>query len=428
MKRHIIFLSIAVISLASCGKDNQLLELQETDIVKESPVFHATTEGNTQTATKAYLNEDLKVLWNQSDLITIFNKTTDNEQYCFTGNEGDPAGYFKKVSGGSDSATTLNKVFAVYPYNPDIEINSNEVLTVLLPSEQNYKANSFGVGANTMVAVSENTDLSFRNLCGYLRLKLYGNNITIKKVSITGNHDEIIGGQATVTVDQYGIPTAQMITDSDNPYISKKVSITCEDISLGTTSDTATEFCFVIPPVTFSNGFTLTVSGYKDGQYGSFVKSTSNSVAITRNVRRNMATLEVELEPLETVAFDDETFKAYCVANFDKDGDGEISIPEALDVTTIQCFNSSSTQEYRSYQSGEETIQEMYASSLKGIEEFENLEYLDISSSEDIKGPLKSLDLSQNTRLKVIIVNHNDIKELNIADMRQLESLESCSS
>ena len=424
MKRHIIFLSIAVISLASCGKDNQLLELQETDIVKESPVFHATTEGNTQTATKAYLNEDLKVLWNQSDLITIFNKTTDNEQYCFTGNEGDPAGYFKKVSGGSDSATTLNKVFAVYPYNPDIEINSNEVLTVLLPSEQNYKANSFGVGANTMVAVSENTDLSFRNLCGYLRLKLYGNNITIKKVSITGNHDEIIGGQATVTVDQYGIPTAQMITDSANPYISKKVSITCEDISLGTTSDTATEFCFVIPPVTFSNGFTLTVSGYKDGQYGSFVKSTSNSVAITRNVRRNMATLEVELEPLETVAFDDETFKAYCVANFDKDGDGEISIPEALDVTTIQCFNSSSTQEYRSYQSGEETIQEMYASSLKGIEEFENLEYLDISSSEDIKGPLKSLDLSQNTRLKVIIVNHNDIKELNIADMRQLESLE----
>ena len=424
MKRHIIFLSIAVISLASCGKDNQLLELQETDIVKESPVFHATTEGNTQTATKAYLNEDLKVLWNQSDLITIFNKTTDNEQYCFTGNEGDPAGYFKKVSGGSDSATTLNKVFAVYPYNPDIEINSNEVLTVLLPSEQNYKANSFGVGANTMVAVSENTDLSFRNLCGYLRLKLYGNNITIKKVSITGNHDEIIGGQATVTVDQYGIPTAQMITDPANPYISKKVSITCEGISLGTTSDTATEFCFVIPPVTFSNGFTLTVSGYKDGQYGSFVKSTSNSVAITRNVRRNMATLEVELEPLETVAFDDETFKAYCVANFDKDGDGEISIPEALDVTTIQCFNSSSTQEYRSYQSGEETIQEMYASSLKGIEEFKNLEYLDISSSEDIKGPLKSLDLSQNRTLKVIIVNHNDIKELNIADMRQLESLE----
>ena len=393
MKRVIVLSAIALISFASCNR--------EIDIVRqgaESPVFHATTESNT--GTKAYLTEDLSVAWNQGDLISLFNKTSANEKYRFAGADGDLSGDFVKVSEGDGSDPAISKVLAVYPYHPEAAIGDDEAVVVLLPSEQAYRENSFGVGANTMIAASDDTELLFKNLCGYLRVRLYGEDISISKVAITGHKNEILAGQAVVTVGSDGIPTARMITDPDNAYVSEKVVINCDAVSLGTTAETATEFCFVIPPGTFSAGFTLTVFGYQGGQFGRYEISTPNSVAITRNVRRTMAALDVALEPVEVVEFEDEIFKAYCVANFDDDGDGEVSLEEAFRVAEIQCPG---------------------CSSLKGIEAFVNLVTLDVSAPGDEPGTLTSLDLRQNTMLRSVNVSHNALETLDLTGLDQLE-------
>ena len=328
------------------------------------------------------------------------------------------------------SQELFNAIWAVYPYSSDITINSSGTeISLNLPADQTYRANSFGPGANTMVAVrepillgDEDSDYEFKNACGYLRLKLYGEGVSVSSITLEGKNGEKIAGAATIAQAIGGLPTVTMGSGA-----TTKIKINCPTpVTLGTSAEDATEFNFVIPPVTFTNGFKITIDGTSGGKRGRKVKSTSANIQIERNVRRNMAALSVALEPLELVEFEDETFKAYCVANFDTDGDGEISIDEALAVTVMNCFNASSTHEYTYYYSGDNRYDFIYASSLKGIEEFKNLQILNVSGSTAVQGPLASLDLRQNTALKLLIVNFNDITSLNIEGLTQLEGLECC--
>ena len=61
--------------------------------------------------------------------------------------------------------------------NGNYAIAEDGTISITLPAVQKYASKSFGVGANMMVAVTKDKDdyfLPFKNLCGYLKLKLYG--------------------------------------------------------------------------------------------------------------------------------------------------------------------------------------------------------------------------------------------------------------
>jgi hypothetical protein len=137
--------------------------------------------------------------WNAGDQITIFDSNTLNQQYQFDGETGDNGGTFSKVSNSFGTGNDLNCHYAVYPYNKDIKITETGVITATLPAEQSYAENSFGLGANTMVAVTKDVDdtfLKFRNVGGYLKLQLYGENVTVKSITLTGNNNEKLAGKA----------------------------------------------------------------------------------------------------------------------------------------------------------------------------------------------------------------------------------------
>ena len=430
MKKYILLFALAAFAFASCSKEDQTPE-EKVSLKKYilPDVIYAGTETNTQTGTKTYWGNNLKVLWNANDLISVFGYNPTNVKYRFLGADGDASGEFE-IMGEKNEQELFNAIWAVYPYSSDITINSSGTeISLNLPADQTYRANSFGPGANTMVAVREpillgddDSDYEFKNACGYLRLKLYGEGISVSSITLEGKNGEKIAGAATIAQAIGGLPTVTMGNGA-----TSKIKINCPTpVTLGSSAEDATEFNFVIPPVTFTNGFKITIDGTSGGKRGRKVKSTSANIQIERNVRRNMAALSVALEPLELVEFEDETFKAYCVANFDTDGDGEISIDEALAVTVMNCFNASSTHEYTYYYSGDNRYDFIYASSLKGIEEFKNLQILNVSGSTSVQGPLASLDLRQNTALKLLIVNFNDITSLNIEGLTQLEGLECC--
>ena len=99
------------------------------------------------------------------------------------------------------------------------------------------------------------------------------------------------------------------------------------------------------------------------------------------------------------VVFEDENFKAYCVENFDLDGDGEISYSEANVVTNINVDNQG-------------------ISSLKGIESFTNLSKLDCSSNQ-----LTRLDVSQNTALTELYCFRNQLTEIDVSNNVALSRL-----
>ncbi len=277
MKRPLFFVTL-ILLLSSCTAEIDQLYTGARKTPDKTPVFFATTESSSVPDTKTFADSQMRVLWNAGDQISIFNKITYNQGFEFDGDDGDTAGGFNPFTQMPmfGSWEDLDYIYAVYPYSTNNKCGYDGDLTVVLPAEQSYKESSFGIGANTMVAVTEGSRLRFKNVGGYLSLRLYGDNVKVSSVSIQGNNGEKIAGKATVTIPLDGTPTTVM----DNSA-TDAITIVCDPaVQLGADAEHYTDFWFVIPPVTFPGGFKITVM---DDQGGIFERATSRSQTVVRN-------------------------------------------------------------------------------------------------------------------------------------------------
>lgn len=270
---------------------------QETQVpVPGENMFYAKLEQPADPETKVYADRDMRILWHADDRISVFNRNTSNEEYRFTGESGANAGSFTKVTNdGPSGGSGIPGVYAVYPYQASTQISGQGELTVILPTNQAYADHSFGPGANAMVSATTDDELMFKNVGGYLVLKLYGEGASVSSVKLRGNDGERLAGKATVNAPFDGAPVLEMQADAS----TQEVVLTCpESVALGATADDFKEFWFVLPPTTFSQGFTITVTG-PDGAH--FEKSTSKSITIGRNRLSRMSPVEVVLEDAQQV-------------------------------------------------------------------------------------------------------------------------------
>ena len=290
MKRSFVF-ALAIALLAACST-------KEIDIqtpVQDDVFFYASFEQPSDIDTRVYANEELLLRWTADDRVSIFNKNTYNQQYQFIGETGDYEGGFNKI-GDPEFITgdEIPNVVSVYPYQRLTRVSKEEVVTVSLPSEQTYAQNTFGLGANTMVSVSSGNLLKYRNVGGYLLFKLYGEGIAVSSITLRGNNGEKLAGDATVNMPLDGIPS---LTMADNA--TTEITLTCQEpVALGATAEESTQFWFVIPPVTFGEGFNITV---KVSSGGIMRQSTSKSVEIERNNLSKMAPMEVVIPVPEAI-------------------------------------------------------------------------------------------------------------------------------
>ena len=145
-----------------------------------------------------------------------------------------------------------------------------------------------------------------------------------------------------------------------------------------------------------------------------FSESTSSgSLSLTMNQEWDADKIYVVEPILTAIPIADANFKVYLVANFDTDGDGEISSSEAKQVTTIDV-----------------NTDDIY--SLNGIEYFTNLTHLtcigtsewDSNSSSYIGiGKLTEIDLSKNVKLAYLTCYNNQLSQLNLNKNSQLTDL-----
>ena len=289
MKNFSILTLLAALLFMGCS--DIFVEL-ESPLTNETTLPDLTANFADDGLTRTYVEAGKYLRWHEADLITAFFGNTLNRQYKFNGATGANSGTFSLVPNGElGTGNTLDAIYAIYPYDASATISDDGLISLTLPSEQSYAENSFGKGANTMVAVTESVEdtfLSFKNACGYLKLYLYNvDGATLKSVSVKGNNNEKIAGAATVAMTFGDTPEVTMSNDA-----TTSVTLDCgEGIALGTTSETATALWIVLPETTFEKGITITVT---DTEGSIFEKSTSNSVAITRNDIQPMAALAVE--------------------------------------------------------------------------------------------------------------------------------------
>ena len=99
-------------------------------------------------------------------------------------------------------------------------------------------------------------------------------------------------------------------------------------------------------------------------------------------------------------AFPDRAFRDYVSSNIDSNGDGDLTDQERNAVDTI-------------------VVHAKEIGSLEGIEYFPNLESLVCTDNN-----IKTIDLSQNTRLKRLSCDGNKIKELDLTHNVDMEMLD----
>ena len=282
MKRFVAY-GLTIALLAACS--TQEIDFQTTTLDDE--IFYASFEQPAEDGTRVYANEDLLLRWTADDRVSIFGKNTYNQQYKFLGETGDNSGGFNKVDDAEYvTGNPISHTVSVYPYQASTKISEDEVLTVTLPAEQHYAENTFGQGANTMVSVSEDNFLQYKNVGGFLRISLYGGGALVNSITLKGNNGEKLAGKATITMLVDGAPSLVMTNDATD-----EIRLVFETaIALGNIAEESKDFWFVVPPVEFKEGFSIVVSG----PTCHLEKSTTKDLTIERNKLSKMSPIEVE--------------------------------------------------------------------------------------------------------------------------------------
>lgn len=274
MKRLMIFAMAATV-LASCSKDTtvDLLPTEENQI-------YASIDNE---ESRVQL-QDLHTVWTAGDRIVV-HSPSDLTIWQFNGNTGDRKGSFSKVgyyNVDASSMSRFDKYYAMYSYNNYFNfgsVGSTPAILMEAPATQTYLKDSYGLHANTMFGTSnDGVNYTFKNLHGYLRLSLTGDQV-VSKIELNGNNSESIAGVFFIKIDNPEQISWQQ---------SETSTITLDCGSGVALSDTPTNFYFVVPPITFTNGISVNIH-FSNGEI--YPKSTSKPITITRNTIQPMKTI-----------------------------------------------------------------------------------------------------------------------------------------
>ena len=328
-----------------------------------------------------------KTVWSSGDQIMVFSGDLAC-RYILKSGENTNKGVFEGYGNSED-------LVAVYPLSIGIS-RTGATIEVGLPEVQEYVSGNIPLGAYPMLGIYGDETFSFRNLCSVLKVPMFGD-ATVKSITFTPNNAGVkASGKAVINVNS----TKLEMDDNSKP----SVKLDCPDVKL---SALPTDFHFVVPAQIYPGGFTLTIATDK----GDIVKTLKSDITLDRSVLYPIEAFECKIDSKENIIFEDANFKAYLVANFDTDGDGEISKEEALAITKIIV--------------GTKDIE-----SLAGIEHMANLTELRCEGpwsffepEEDPEGKLKTLDVSKNVNLTILYCGFNQLTSLDVTNNPKIEQL-----
>lgn len=317
----------AILLLSSCNKKEDGLEIDNASPIEF--IASVPSVGIDAVDTKTTTIDGTRVLWCNSDHISIFRGRNVNEEYKVKdGFSGKTTTTFVKAnddefSGGSGDPFEAN--IAYYPYGNVEYIGSNgsHALSVTIPSTQTYANGSFGEGSLPMVAVTSSKSdnaLNFKNLFGFLKLQLKSAEakIPIKQIIIKGNNGEKLSGEATVSCSADSEPAVKFNSDA-----GKSITLECDNTTIN--AATATEFWIALPPVTFSKGIIVEIVT----SAATIEKKTSAPLTITRSKVKPMEELVIKVDMEEELNIPDPRFKKYLLETCDMDNDGRLTLLDA---------------------------------------------------------------------------------------------------
>lgn len=395
-----------------------MISCQQDEI---SPVDNGSTDlyGKMESvlATKTTMDENNNVLWSEGDQLAAFMGTTlvakyqIKEQYV-----GSTTGGFSKVtengdSGDLESGQEIDHNVIWYPYSDDVWCMKNDTynptrtykLNVVLPQTQAYAVNSFANRSFPMIAVASSNQLTFRNVCGGVKLQFKGVD-KIKSIKLEGLGEEALSGKATVIGYVDGsTPTIEMSTGAFTSVI-----LDCGD-GVQLKEDTPTTFIITLPPVQFNSGMRITVTD-TDGLSRELTNSSSNVIK-----RSSLLTFPV-ITYAQKGVFE---FPEDAVTNYEFIAEGgtaviplvtnqgyRVIIPEDAENWITLVETKALREETISFLIAEnDTSEDRFAEILIATTEGVTLQTITIQQESSELSPAKAIDLSPNGTANCYIIN-----------------------
>lgn len=264
---------LVFLALTACSSEDPIGHQSGGDIVM--PVFKASLEDN---ESRAHLTSEFSIHWNEGDGLSVFAKSSDNLQYALSDGANSKHATFQAVEngmkGGLQKGANLPFNGAVYPYdvrNQMSAVTDGCEFSFEIPAEQTYTSGSFDKGAFPMLAVSRNTSLQFKNVCGLLQLQLTGRR-KIASIALKGHNNEICAGWGKGTLLENGrltwapaeegtsMPAASSMNQGISATSHSQIILTCSDNGGVQLKDTPASFFISMAPVTFSEGFEVVLT------------------------------------------------------------------------------------------------------------------------------------------------------------------------
>lgn len=262
-------LMMGMMMLVSCNKENDN---------KDQAVFHATIESRTQDRT--YLDPvdgQGQIKWKAGDQIRIYNG--NGESAVLTLKEG-----ANTTNGTFTYANEFDMVppfTAVYPHTATM--NDADMVVFEVPAVQNLtETGTFANGANPMLAYGTDDNLYFKNLCGGLGVRLYGD-AHVSSITVMGIEGEKLNGQFEVDGEDTELATSPYGDGGNN-----LVTLTC-DVTL---TDEVSDFYAVLPVGVLYHGVIVEIY---DGEtlVGQIPFPESHAAQVVRNTIKSFQPVEV---------------------------------------------------------------------------------------------------------------------------------------
>lgn len=258
MRRSIILAGIALLAVISCTREMEIS--QET---KPNVTFKAFTEGS---ATKTALEkegDDYKVNWQSGDQITVVDGAAIPNVGIYSTTSTTTEGSFTFVSGAEAAEPAYKAWYPVALYNAG---------TPTLPAEQEYAADN--IAGAPMYAESGTESLSFKNICGIIRLNVSTTQSGKKVRRILLSADQGMSGTISNAATLAGDGYAAAVSGTAG------ITLDCGEsgVAIGTEP---TAFHFAVPANTYT-GLAITVET-TDGVVQTRALKSGKSIVVGRS-------------------------------------------------------------------------------------------------------------------------------------------------
>lgn len=245
MKRLTVFTLIAVSMLPACTNE----ALQEK-AANQNYSFTARTDAGIKTRTclgEVLSNETYPLLWEKGDRIIIAPSGKPATSYYETQGQDNDVAEFRFISGleGNEMPPENTALTALYP--ADAYKFTDGKHTINIPDNQTYRKNNISSGTMPMIAGATSRELSFRNVCGILRLRLNTLEQDIRLSSIKVAADKGLAGPIAT------FEGTDVTWNNPDSETGRGITLSCDGVAL---SPEPEDFYIVLPPGNYS-GFKI---------------------------------------------------------------------------------------------------------------------------------------------------------------------------